>query len=126
MTAARPALLLVEEAFVLRRTVALTARDLDIADVHEAASPSVALRLLAENRFNGLLLALQDEPAGLALIRQVRAGQTRAPANAAIAVMVEHCSADDIARLRGEQIQRIVIKPYKVKTLLEVLQVLAA
>jgi hypothetical protein len=53
-------MLLVEPATLLRRTVALTARSLGLANVHEAASHSLALRLLKDTAFDGALIAFDS------------------------------------------------------------------
>lgn len=169
----RPILLLIEPDYMLRRTVALTARSLDIGEVHESGSFEAAARLLEHTRFDGLIVALghaapacpaappavqpapppdaqsaapaqaapadaphadaqpiADGPAApgaaqaavdpaLTLIERVRMGATYCDAGTPIAVMAEGLNAACVASLREMDIARILVKPAKVKTILE-------
>jgi hypothetical protein len=187
----RATLLLIEPDYMLRRTVALTARSLDVGEVHEAGSFEVAARLLDHTRFDGLIVALGHtapacaaplpaasssaassstassagsaassagqsapahaapaggEPTGnaqaavqpavpaelakahepahatdpaLLLIERVRMGATYCDAGTPIAVMAEGLNAGCVATLRGMDVTRILVKPAKVKTILE-------
>jgi len=121
----RCAILLVEPNFMLRRTVALSARDLDVADVHEAASYEAALRMLGLRRFDGLLLAMAPELAGLDLIRQVREGKTWSAPALPIAVMTDTCDKAGLSALLELQVMRVLLKPVKARHILEVAAAIA-
>lgn len=64
MTAPLPTVLLYEPQFVARRTVAAAARQLGIADVHEAATLQAAFRLAGQHRYDLALVAMEGEPIG--------------------------------------------------------------
>jgi len=127
--ARRPTLLLIEPDYLMRRAVALTARDLGIGEIHETNGYEAAARLLDRTRFDGLLVDLgepgRSEPA-LALIERVRLGTTHCASGAPIAVMAENLDAGCVAILREFKVARILVKPAKVKTLLEALMAIAA
>ncbi len=118
-------LLLVEPAFVLRRTVTVTARSLHLAEMHEATSVPAGQRLIESTRFDGLLLALALDDAGYALLQDVRSGRTKCAEAVPIALMLEQCGPDEIRKLRDYQLHRILLKPYKVKSVLDVLSSMA-
>nr|WP_316638400.1 response regulator [uncultured Roseateles sp.] len=121
----RRTLLLVEPDSLFRRTVALTARELNLADVHEASSHEAAQRLLASQRFDAMLLDIDDALTGLALLHSVRGGGTLSKSDLPMAVIAGTMDASTIALLKPLCLQRIMLKPFKVKTVLEVVSSLA-
>lgn len=62
MSAPLPTVLLYEPQFVLRRTVAAAARQLGLADVHEAATLQAAFRLAGQRAFDLAVVALDADP----------------------------------------------------------------
>lgn len=119
-------LLLVEPQFVLRRTVAVMARDMGLADVQEATSAAVAERLLFEHRFDGLLLAIDEDGAALELLRRLRAGDTAQPAGMPVAATATACDVELALRLKQLDVCRLLLKPFKVRGMLEVISALGA
>ncbi|MGQ3054349.1 MAG: response regulator [Roseateles sp.] len=119
-------LLLVEPQFVLRRTVAVMARDMGLGDVREATSTAVAEKLLQEERFNALLIAIDDEGAALELLRQLRAGNTMQPADLLVAATAGACDVELALRLKQLDVCRLLLKPFKVRGVLEVIAALGA
>lgn len=126
MTTSRKSLLLLEPDFMVRHTVALTARSTGLADVQEAPSLKTAQDILRRTSFDGLLLALGNEDQELELIEQLRSGQTQSPAGAVVAVMVTQCDTARAEKLRLVGVNQIILRPFKVKTLLGTIQGLAA
>lgn len=119
-----PDMLLLEPATLLRRTVALTARSMGLANVHEAASYELALRLLNGRSFDGVLIAIDDfhSDAGsnaIALLDQVRAGRTASRPTIPIAVMIADVDAQMLAALRARRITHVLVKPYKARHLVD-------
>lgn len=119
-------LLLVEPQFVMRRTVATLARDMGLADVQEASSAAHAGKLLRERRFDALLITLDEEGEALELMRQVRAGEASHPAELPIAATATSCDVEMALRLKQLDIRRLLLKPFKVRGMLEVISVLGA
>ena len=119
-------LLLLEPQFVMRRTVSTLARDMGLAAVQEATSPAVAERMLAEHCFDALLVALDEDGEALDLMRRVRAGAARHPAGVPIAATATHCDVELALRLRELDICRLLLKPFKVRGMLEVISALGA
>ena len=119
-----PVMLLLEPTTLLRRTVALTARSLGLANVHEAASHVLAQSLLDRKAFDGALIAIDDQHGvhdeeALALLDKVRSGGTASAASMPIAVMTDRCDAALLAALRARGVNRILLKPFKARHLLD-------
>lgn len=119
-------LLLVEPQFVLRRTVSTMAREMGLADVQEATSPAVAERLLSERCFSALLIAIDEEGEALQLLQRLRGGDTHHPADVPVAVTAAACNVELAMRLKQLDICRLLLKPFKVRGMLEVISALGA
>ena len=122
--------LLVEPEAMLRRTVALTARSLGMAEVYEAASTAAGQRMLYERAFQGAVIAVDcagsGEPVDMTLLDEVRKGGTASDRAMPIAVLAGQCSADFLQALRQREIRRVILKPFRAKLLLEAFAELAA
>jgi CheY-like chemotaxis protein len=119
-------LLLVEPHFVMRRMVSTMARELGLAVVDEATSASNAAKLLAEQRFDGLLISLEDEGASLELVRRVRAGESPQAPDLQVAATAACCDVELALKLKQLDVSRLLIKPFKVRGMLEVIAALGA
>ena len=116
--------LLVEPSSLLRRTVALTVSSLGTAEVTEAAAYATAQRLCEGQRFDGAVVALDWPPAsgvcrGLSLIQQIRSGGCASDPSIPITALVESCSAELLQVLRESGISRILIKPFRVRDVID-------
>ena len=118
-------LLLVDPHSLFRRTVAMVARQLQIAEVHESSSLEAAHRLLESQSMDGLLLDIGQGLDALALLQSVRAGALRCPARTPVALTAEACDLPTAQLYKELDVRRIMLKPFKVKTALEVIQDLA-
>lgn len=114
-----PTLLIVEPHTMLRRTVVGVARELQLADVHEASSVVAAARLMRSTRFDALIIALDDEGEAVELVSRIRTGESRCPPDMAVAVFSTGCSAGAAMQLKRLEVRRVLLKPYKVKSVLE-------
>ena len=117
-------MLLVEPETLLRRTVSLTARSLGLGQIHEACSIAAAQRMLQEQAFSGAVISIDcasGERAAydLSLLDQVRNGLSASPSTIPIAVMAECATAELLRNLRGRDIERVILKPFRAKTLLD-------
>lgn len=128
MKAATPhgRLLLVEPQFVLRRTVSTMARDMGLATVQEATSAAIAERLMFERRFDALLIALDDAGEALELVRRLRAGEASHPADMLVAATASACDVELALKLKQLDVCRLLLKPFKVRGMLEVISALGA
>ncbi len=115
-------ILLVEPDYLLRRTVVASARALFDVEIAETSRYENAQTLVQKHRYNGLILALDEDGAqALTLVQQLRAG-TLLPAHDSPVVLMGY----DPDRRRAEIIQtlgvqRFVMKPVKVRHILEAL-----
>lgn len=115
----RPALLLLEPYFVLRQTVSAVARELQLADIVEVSSLEAAEQQLERRSFAACLVAVADDRRELELIQRLRDGRLASLPATPVAVTTHHCDAGMVLTLKEMQISRIVLKPFKVKILLE-------
>ena len=117
-------ILLVEPANLLRRTVALTVRSLGTAEVTEAATYPTAQQFCELRRFDAAVVAVEwplpaDSCKGLTLIQQIRLGQGASAPSIPIAVLVDSCNAELLQVLRSCNITRILIKPFRVRDVID-------
>lgn len=113
-------MLLVEPEDMLRRTVSLTARALGMAAIDEAASVQAAQRLLRQRCYRGAVIAIDSGSLhDYSLLDQVRQGHSACDAQMPIAVLANRADPAMIAALRGLGVQRIILKPFRAKVLLE-------
>lgn len=117
-------MLLVEPATLLRRTVSLTARTMGVANVHEAATYALALRLLNGHAFDGAVIAFEQQAGGaelaaMDLLDRVREGGTASRAQIPIAVMVDRIDAAMLAALKQRGVTHVLLKPFKARKLLD-------
>lgn len=119
-------LLLVEPQFVLRRTVSTMAREMGLADVQEATSPAIAERMLFERRFDAVLIAIDDEGEAIQLMQKLRSGDSSQPADLPIAATASSCDVELALQLKQLEVCRLLLKPFKVRGMLEVISALGA
>ena len=121
----RFSLLLVEPYSVVRSTVASVARSLDLVDIHETPSVETASQLLRATPFDGFVIALGDDYAGLDLINRIREGRTPSASSAAVAITTDRIDPDSIEAFKKLEIRRVLLKPFKVKTIPETISAFA-
>lgn len=124
-------MLLVEEQPLLRKTVAMTARSLGIGTIHEAASLQQADRMLRDRSFEGAVISIDCGAANgclynLELLDKVRNGLSASKSGIPIAVMVDQATADLMRELRERHVNRVILKPFRAKILLEAFESFAA
>ncbi|MDB6001858.1 MAG: hypothetical protein JWP52_3557 [Rhizobacter sp.] len=117
--APRRTLLLLEPFAMLRSTVIGVAKDFGMAQIQEAVSFEAAAQQMSHRRFDGCVLSIGDERREVELIRRLRAGLTECWPTTPVAVMTAECDAAMVLVLRELQISRILLKPFKVKAILE-------
>ena len=123
----KQAMLLVEPEAMLRRTVALTARSLGLAEIHEAASPALARQLLRRHAFAGAIIAINHGDAhDLGLLDQIREGDSACSPGMPIAVLAGNCTSELLTALHKRGVSRVIVKPFRARILLEAFATLAA
>ncbi len=122
---ALPTLLLIEPDYVMRRTLALTASSNRLAQVVETGSHERVAALVRQQRFDGFIIAINEMRDGLHWIETVRAGHTASDNDAPIVVLAERMDHGLAQQLRNHRVRRILLKPCRVKTLMEALSVYA-
>ena len=117
-------MLLVEPETLLRRTVSLTARTLGLGQIHEAASAEAAQRLLRAQAFHGAVIAIRcdadgDCPYDLALVDQIRAGESASLCSIPVAIMADHATTELLRELRQRDVDQLILKPFRARALLD-------
>lgn len=117
-------MLLFEKDALLRRTVVLTARTLGLANIHETGSQSAALRMLREHDFRGAVVALdfgerKYAQYDFALIDSIRETNDANFRSMPVAVLVDQCDAVLLQALRQREVTRVILKPFRARTLLD-------
>jgi len=112
-------LLLVEPDTLVRRTVAGVARQLALADVHEVSSYESAAELVLNHAFDGLIIAIADDGTGTHLVESIRSGASECAVDCPIVVITALCDVARATSLRDLTVNRVILKPFKVKTVLE-------
>ncbi|MCK9686255.1 hypothetical protein [Scleromatobacter humisilvae] len=117
-------LLLVEPQFLLRRTVAAVARDMRLANPKEITTIEQAETLVSFRSFDALFLSLDEEAAALELMSRVRDGETKCAPDVPIAVTAAACDTPLALRLKHLEVRRLVLRPFKVKGVLDAIAAL--
>lgn len=121
MTAPLPCILLIEPQFVLRRTIAMVARDLGMVDFQEASNVARARTLLAGEAYAGLVLDLAEGPQAMELLSDLRQGKFATPSDARVIVLSTDGKPVDAARLQALGVDRVLNKPVRISDLLSAL-----
>lgn len=118
--------LLLEPDYLMRRTVVAAARSLFDVDITETSRYENAEALTRSHRYQGLILALDDDnDQVLTLVQKLRAGELLPAHDSPVALM---CYEPDRRRaeiITALNVQRIIIKPLKVKLILGAMATMA-
>lgn len=121
MTTPLPRILLIEPQFVLRRTIAMVARELGVVDFHEASNVGRARTLLAGEAFAGLVLDLAEGPQAMELLGELRQGRFATPRDTWVVVLAADGKPVDTAFLQALGAARVLGKPVRISDLLSVI-----
>jgi CheY-like chemotaxis protein len=115
-------ILLYEPDFMYRRTVALASREMNLGEVVETSQLDAAAGLLQREMFRGAVICVDERTDDtLALIDRLRAGELASGRDIPVVAMTGRCDADRLALLLRRNPVRVVVKPIRVRTLLEAL-----
>jgi DNA-binding response OmpR family regulator len=120
-----PALLLLEPDYVMRQTVALIASSNGLARVVATGSHERVGTLVARQRFDGFIIAIDSVHDDLYWIETIRAGRTACDSDAPITVLADRMDHALAQQLRTHRVRRILVKPCRVRTLVGALSVYA-
>lgn len=121
MMAPLPRILLIEPQFVLRRTIAMVARDLGVVDFIEASSVGRARALLASEACAGLVLDLAEGPQALQLLGELQQGAFATPPGVPVLALSTNAAPGDAAHLQALGVARVLAKPVRISDLLSAL-----
>lgn len=110
--------LIIEPQHLLRHTVALTARNLRLAEIYEAGSYALARELLKSTSYSGVLIADDEEGDGLDLADAIRRGETACRRDVPLGLMMPFCTAESMERIRELGIRDVIVQPLRARTVL--------
>ena len=118
MSTVLPRFLLIEPQFVLRRTIAMVAREQGVVDFQETSNVGRARALLAGEAFEGVVIDLHEGPLAMALLGELRQGQFATRADARVSALVTDGNPVDAARLQALGVAGVLGKPVRISDLL--------
>lgn len=118
-------MLVVEPDGVVRSTVAAVVRELELAQVHQAASVPLGTQVLNESAVDALVLSLADTDAALDLLTRLRAGEFASRADIPVVVLAPACDGPLALRLRQLEVLRLLLTPFKIRDVVQTLESLA-
>lgn len=124
--AAVPCLLIVEPDRLVRSTVSGVCRDLQLAQVHQAATVAVGLQMLQSQAFDLWLVSLAECEVALDLIERLRRGEFGTRTDIPVAVMAASADAQVVQRLKPLGIRRLLLQPFKIRDVAVTVEALAA
>lgn len=119
-------MLVVEPDGVVRSTVASVVRELELAQVHQAASVPLGAQVLAESAVDALVLSLADTDAALELLTRLRAGEFVSRADIPVVVLASACDGPLALRLKQLEVLRLLLTPFKIRDVVQTLEGLKA
>lgn len=123
-------IMLLEPSALLRQTVALTAISIGLGSVWQAANVKAAQEMLEKRPFAGAVVAVDPAAAAdessLSVLESIRNRKTASAVGIPVCVLVDACDQALLGKLRALEVQRILIKPFKARALIEVLSDMAA
>ena len=119
-------ILLVEQSSMIGSIIVSTARQLQLCPIRLVTNCNSAQLLLKNQVFFGLITSLDEAGAALNMIDLLRQGQLRGDANMAVAVTTPYCDVPTANRIKGLNVQRILLKPFKIRDLITTIQTLVA
>jgi CheY-like chemotaxis protein len=119
-------ILLVEESAMIGSIILSTAKQLKLRPVRLVTNCQSAQLFLENQVFCGLITYLDDAGAALGIIDQLRQGQLRCAANMPVAVTTGLCDVPLANRIKALNVQRILLKPFKIRDLVTTIQTLVA
>lgn len=124
--ASAPRLLIVEPDRLVRSTVSGVCRDLDLAQVHQAATVAVGLQMLQSHAFDLWLISLAEGDVVLDLIERLRRGEFITRTDVPVAVMAASADAQVVQRLKPLGIRRLLLQPFKIRDVAVTVEALCA
>jgi len=118
-------MLVLEPDAVVRSTVAAVVRELELAQVQQAASVPLGTQVLTETAVDALVLSLADTEAALELLTRLRAGEFPSRADIPVVVLAPACDGPLALRLRQLEVLRLLLTPFKIRDVVQTLESLA-
>ncbi len=117
-----PHLLLVEPNGLIRSTVSGVCKQLELVQVHQAASISVAEIMLDQQDMDLMLISMHEGDHSFGFLERLRAGGWSTPADLPVAVTAGSAEQILVSRLRPFHVTRLLLLPYKIRDLVTTIE----
>jgi DNA-binding NarL/FixJ family response regulator len=117
-------MLVVEPDGVVRSTVASVVRELELAQVHQAASVPLGTQVLSESAVDALVLSVADTDAALELLTRLRAGEFASKSDIPVVVLAPTCDGALALRLKQLEVRRLLLTPFRIRDVVQTLEAL--
>ena len=118
--------LLLEPDYLLRRTVVAAARELFQVEITESSRHETAESLVRSHRYDGLILAVdENHDHTLTLVQQLRAGELLPAHDSPVVLMCYEPAPRRAEVIQALAVQHVIVKPVKVKQILGALATMA-
>jgi len=118
--------LVIEPDGLVRSTVAAVVRELDLAQVHQAASVQTGAQVLTNTAVDVLVLSLADNDAALDLLISLREGKCSSDSSIPVVVIASACDSALALRLKELDVFRLLLRPFRIRDVVQTLQALMA
>ncbi len=119
-------ILLVEESAMIGSIILSTARQLKLRPLKWVTNHQSARLFLENQLYCGLITSLDDNGYALGIIHHLRQGQLRCSVDMPVSVTTGQCDAQLASEIKSLNVQRILLKPFKIRDLITTIQTLAA
>lgn len=119
-------ILLVEESAMIGSIILSTAKQLKLRPVKLVTTHKSARLFLENQLFSALITSLDDDGYALEVIDHLRQGQLRCSVDMPVSVTTGQCDAEMAGRIKALNVQRILLKPFKIRDLITTIQNLVA
>jgi DNA-binding NtrC family response regulator len=119
-------ILLVEESAMIGSIILSTARQLKLRPVKLVTNHQSARLFLENQLFCGLITSLDDDGHALGIIHHLRQGKLRCSVEMPVSVTSGQCDAELASQIKSLNVQRILLKPFKIRDLITTIQNLVA
>jgi CheY-like chemotaxis protein len=117
-------ILLIEPSSLTGSIIVATARQLNLPAVRQVASVRTAQQQLAQQKFSGVIVSLEEQAEAVVLLERVRNDELAVERDVPVAVTTAQVDASTAVQMKALQVRRVLLKPFKVRDVISTIQML--